>query len=108
MPKSMSSTTLARWYVAPGEAEPLKVVKDRLLASGEVSRRIRVVDSKEHPIALTAVDDRAERVPNMKRARRARSETHALPRAHPRRDVASASSSRSFRVVLRLRIVRFL
>ena len=108
MPKSMSSTTVASWYVGepssrrsvdaleavaerrphlavpvgalalahrpfvPRDAEPLEVGDDRLLPARDVARRIGVVDAQEHPVAEPPVRDRAERVADVERARRAR------------------------------------
>ncbi len=61
--------------VVPGDPEPLEIPQDRLLAAGDVARGIGVVDPEEHPVPKPPVRDRAERVAEMKRARRARRET---------------------------------
>jgi len=61
----------------PRDSEPVEVAENRLLAPLDVPRRIGVVDSEQHPVARAPVDDRAERVANVERARRARSEAHA-------------------------------
>ena len=44
------------------ETEPLEVAEERLLAARDVARGVRVVDPKEHPVALPPVDYGAERV----------------------------------------------
>jgi A/G-specific adenine glycosylase len=62
----------------PVEAEPLEVADDLVLAAGDVSLRIGVVDPEEHPVAERAVGDRAEGVPDVERSRWAWSEADSL------------------------------
>ena len=56
----------------PRDPEPLEVAQDRLLPAGDVARGIGVVDPQQHPVAEPAVRDRAQRVAEVERARRAR------------------------------------
>ena len=72
---------LAHRALVPLEPEPLEVAEDLLLPARHVARRIGVVDPQQHPVAEAAVGDRAERVADVERARRARSEAHPLHRA---------------------------
>ena len=67
--------------LVPGDAEPGEIVQDRLLAAGNVSRGIGVVDAKKEPIAEPPVRDCAERVPDVQRpggARREADPRHGL------------------------------
>ena len=68
---------LAHRPFVPRDAEPLEVGDDRLLAARDVARGIGVVDAEKHPVAEPPVRDRAERVADVERARRARSEADA-------------------------------
>ena len=125
MPKSMSSTTVARWNVGepssrqsitpsnrcgsaaslrrrqvalgalalphrpvvPLDAEPAQVLDDRLLSARDVARGVGVVDAQQEPVSEAAVRDGAQRVADVQRPGRARSE----PDAH-HQSVAAASS----------------
>ena len=71
----------ARGPSSQRDAEPLEVGGDRLGAAFDVARRVGVVDPQEQRAAVlvgeAAVRDRAERVAEMERAGRARSEADA-------------------------------
>src|SRR5207302_5472815 len=60
------------------DPEPLEIAHDRLEAALDVARRIRVVDPQQQPalalVGEASVRDRAERVAEMERSRRARGE----------------------------------
>ena len=60
--------------LVPGDPEPGQVAEHALLAAGHVPRRVGVVDAQQQPVAEPAVRDRAERVADVQRARRARRE----------------------------------
>jgi A/G-specific adenine glycosylase len=62
----------------PLKPEPVEIADDLLLAAGNVSLRIGVVDPKQHPVAECAIGDGAEGVPDVKGASRAWSETDLL------------------------------
>src|ERR1044071_530690 len=68
---------LAHRPLLPLDAEPPHVLDDRLLPTRHVARRIRVVDAKQQPVAEAAVRDRAQRIPDVERSRRARREADA-------------------------------
>ena len=70
---------LAHRPLVPVDPEPAQVVEDRLLAAGQVARRVGVVDAQQHRVAEVAVGDRAERVADVERAGRARREADAGP-----------------------------
>src|SRR5439155_22743 len=71
--------------LVPADPEPLEIGDDRLEAALDVPRRIRVVDPQQQPalalVGKAAVRDRAERVAEVQRARRARREAHVDHRA---------------------------
>src|SRR5829696_8390972 len=60
--------------LVPFDAEPPQVLEDRLLAAGDVPCGVGVVDPQQHLAPEVPVGDGAERVSDVKRARRARSE----------------------------------
>ena len=64
--------------VLPGEAEPLEIADDLLLAAGHVPLRVGVVDPQQHPVADPAVGDGAECVTDVQGAGRARCEANSL------------------------------
>ena len=76
---------LAERALVPGDVEPREVAEDRLLPTRDVARRVGVVDPQEEVIALSAVDDRAERVADMERTGRAGSEADTLHRVRSSR-----------------------
>src|SRR5207245_10641326 len=80
----------------PPQAAPLEPPEDGRLPAGPVPRRLRVVDPEQHPVADGAVRDGAEGVPDMQRARRAGSESHAL---HLGRSLDSACGTGPARLV---------
>jgi hypothetical protein len=67
----------------PANAEPLEVAEDRLLAAGDVARRVRVVDPQEHPVRQATGRDGAQCVSDVERARRAWSEACSGLARHP-------------------------
>ena len=77
---------LADRTLVPCDAEPAEVGQDRLLTSWDASLRIGVVDTQHERAAVLvgkrAVGDRAERVAEMERPRRARGEADAHGEAH--------------------------
>ena len=73
---AVGALALAHRPLVPRDAEPLEVGDDRLLPALDVPRRIGVVDAEKHPVAEAAVRDRAERVADVKRARRTGSEAN--------------------------------
>ena len=83
---------LADRPLVPGEAEPLEVAEDRLLPAPDVARRVGVVDPQQHPVALAAIDDGAEGVPDVERARRAGREPDAF---HPANVTAARREGRA-------------
>jgi len=64
--------------LVPFEPEPREVTEDRLFPTGNVASRVRVVDPQQHPVAEGAIRQRAERVADVQRARRARREADSL------------------------------
>ena len=70
----VGAVALPHGPLVPLDPEPAQVVEDRLLAAGHVASRIGVVDPQQHRAAKVAVGDRAERISDVERARRARSE----------------------------------
>ena len=59
---ALAPLALAHRALVPGNAEPLEVAEQLLLAAGDVARRVGVVYPQQHPVAEGAVGDRAERV----------------------------------------------
>src|SRR4029450_9104157 len=72
---------LAYRPLIPVDAEPLEVGTNRLLASRNVACRIGVVDPQQEPVAEVAIGDRAQRVADVERARRAGCEAHSRHKA---------------------------
>ena len=62
----------------PLEPEPLEVADELLLAPGDVSLWVGVVDTKQHPVSERAVRDGAQRVADVEGAGRAWSKTDVL------------------------------
>src|SRR2546421_296044 len=83
----MARHTLARTHgtVVPFDAEPLEIPENLLLSPWDVSSRIGVVDSKQHPVPECAVRDRAQGIPDVQGARRARCKANTLHRRQSRR-----------------------
>ena len=61
--------------LVPRHPEPLEVGDDSVLSARDIACGIGVVDAQEHPVAEPPVRDRAERVADVERARRARRKT---------------------------------
>ena len=72
----VGALALAHRPLVPRDPEPLEVGEDRLLPARDVARRIGVVDPQQQPARRrrAPVRDRAERVADVERARRARCE----------------------------------
>ena len=70
----LGAVALPHRALVPVDPEPLEVPQDRFLPALEISRGVRVVDPKQHPVAKAAVCDGTQRVAEMERARRARRE----------------------------------
>src|SRR5439155_22146465 len=79
------AVTLPHRPVVPRDPEPLELAQDRLLTAREVAHRIGVVDPKQQPVAEVTVGDRAQRVSEVERPRRARCEADASHRLQYRR-----------------------
>src|SRR5438034_8361365 len=67
-----ATVALAHRSLVPVDPEPAEIVEDRLLAPLDVASRVGVVDPQQEGAAEVAVDDRAERIADVERARRTR------------------------------------
>ena len=74
---ALGALALPHRPVVPLDPEPAQVLEDRLLAAGHVARRVGVVDPQQQPVAEAAVRHRAQRVADVQRPGRARSEADA-------------------------------
>ena len=63
------SLALARRPLVRLDPEPLEVLEDRVFPARHVPRGIGVVDPQQHPVADSAVCNRAQRVADVQRAR---------------------------------------
>ena len=84
---ALGALALPHRPLVPLDAEPAQVLDDRLLSARDVARGIGVVDPQQEPVAEAAVRDGAQRVADVERPGRARSEPHAHHQS-----VAAASS----------------
>ena len=78
---ALRALALTHGPLVPGKPEPFQIPHDRLLPAGDVARGIGVVDPEQHPVAKPPVRDRAQRVADVKRARRARRKADSDHRA---------------------------
>ena len=84
---TLRALALAHRPLVPLDPEPAQVLDDRLLSAREVPGGVGVVDAQQEPVSEAPVRDGAQRVADVERPGRARSEPHPHHQS-----VAAASS----------------